>query len=155
LIDFIEDKNAIKPESEALENLYLQEINSILYELSDREQLVLTLRYGFSNPSETSFFEIGRRLGLSRQRAEQIEKKAIEKFKTILIQREFDLVTDILEQLPPRDRHIFELRYGLGDEKPKSLKKVEKKTGVNQEEIKKIEEEVLKKFSQYCFEHMG
>lgn len=50
-------------------------------ELSQRERLVLKMRYGLYNEEEYTQREIARRLGISRSYVSRIEKSAIEKLR--------------------------------------------------------------------------
>jgi RNA polymerase primary sigma factor len=63
-----------------------QTLRRALAELPERERSVLQLRYGLNGDTEPrSLEEIGRRLGLTRERVRQIEAKALEK---LAVQRE-------------------------------------------------------------------
>jgi RNA polymerase primary sigma factor len=57
-----------------------QTLHKAISELPDREQSVLKLRYGLDGEDEPkSLDEIGRRLGLTRERVRQIEAQALER----------------------------------------------------------------------------
>jgi len=49
--------------------------------LSEREQIVLQLRYGLSGESPKTLEETGRALGITRERVRQIQEQALEKIK--------------------------------------------------------------------------
>jgi DNA-directed RNA polymerase sigma subunit (sigma70/sigma32) len=53
----------------------------LLRELSEREQQILRLRYGFIDGSEYTLEEIGKKFMLTRERIRQIEKEALAKLK--------------------------------------------------------------------------
>jgi RNA polymerase primary sigma factor len=53
-------------------------LHRALAELPERERRVLELRYGLGDEDPTSLEQIGRRLGLTRERVRQIEKRALE-----------------------------------------------------------------------------
>lgn len=68
------------------EKVYLKENVQKLYEkveseLSNREKLVLKMRYGLYNGEEYTQREIARQLGISRSYVSRIEKSAIEKLR--------------------------------------------------------------------------
>ena len=68
------------------EKVYLKENIQKLYEkveseLSNREKLVLKMRYGLYNGEEYTQREIARQLGISRSYVSRIEKSAIEKLR--------------------------------------------------------------------------
>jgi RNA polymerase primary sigma factor len=54
-------------------------LHRALENLPDREQLVLTLRYGLATEEPQSLEEIGRRLGVTRERVRQIEATALQR----------------------------------------------------------------------------
>jgi RNA polymerase primary sigma factor len=68
------------PEEELDVSLREQALRSALAELDDRQQEVLKLRYGLDgDENPTSLEEIGRRMGLTRERVRQIETAALER----------------------------------------------------------------------------
>lgn len=54
------------------------------------------------------------------------------------------LVKEILATLPPREREILALRFGLVDGKERTLEEVGERFGVTRERIRQIQEEALK-----------
>ncbi len=81
LYDIIETE-----EEDVPEKLYLKENIQKLYEkveneLSQREKLVLKMRYGLYNGEEYTQREIARQLGISRSYVSRIEKSAVEKLR--------------------------------------------------------------------------
>jgi RNA polymerase primary sigma factor len=74
------------PEEEVHISLREEALNRALDELPEREREVLALRFGLNGDTEpVSLEEIGRRLGLTRERVRQIEAKALERLS---LQRE-------------------------------------------------------------------
>ncbi|MFQ6118132.1 MAG: RNA polymerase sigma factor RpoD/SigA [Candidatus Bipolaricaulia bacterium] len=61
-----------------------------------------------------------------------------------------DLLNDELERflkdLPERERQILELRYGLRDGKPRTLKEIGETLGISRERVRQIAEESLAQF---------
>jgi RNA polymerase sigma factor (sigma-70 family) len=53
-----------------------------LSRLDDRERSILTWRFGLDGGEEHTLQEIGERLGLSRERARQLESRALAKLRT-------------------------------------------------------------------------
>jgi RNA polymerase primary sigma factor len=54
-----------------------------------------------------------------------------------------DLLQDVLEELPPREVRILQMRYGLVDGKTYTLEEVGQKLGVTRERIRQIEVQAL------------
>jgi RNA polymerase primary sigma factor len=80
------DQSPVDEEVEV--SLQQETLRRALAELPERERAVLTMRYGLDGESEpTSLEEIGRRLGLTRERVRQIEAKALER---LAMQREIE-----------------------------------------------------------------
>jgi RNA polymerase primary sigma factor len=75
-------------EEEVQVSLQEATLHRALAQLPERERSVLQLRYGLNGDAEPkSLEEIGRRLGLTRERVRQIEAKALEK---LAMQREIE-----------------------------------------------------------------
>ncbi len=54
-------------------------------------------------------------------------------------------VQDILSKLTPRERDILQMRYGLTDDRPRTLEEVAKEFGITRERIRQIETRILRK----------
>jgi RNA polymerase primary sigma factor len=65
------------PEEEVEVSLRSQALNAALSVLSDRDRAVLVLRYGLDDAEPKTLEEIGRRLGLTRERVRQIELESL------------------------------------------------------------------------------
>jgi RNA polymerase primary sigma factor len=74
--DLFADPSAEDPVEEAGEALRRQAVRRALAELPERERRVLELRFGFDGES-ASLDEIGRELGMSRERVRQVERAAL------------------------------------------------------------------------------
>ncbi|OSS41139.1 RNA polymerase sigma factor RpoD [Desulfurella amilsii] len=81
LEDFIEDKNAASPLDTVIESDLSEKIETVLSTLSEREQKVLRMRFGISTGFDHTLEEVGRVLGVTRERVRQIEAKAIKKLR--------------------------------------------------------------------------
>ena len=73
-------------EEEVAEKIHLKENIQTLYEkvekeLSQRERIILKMRYGLYNGEEYTQREIARQLGISRSYVSRIEKGAVEKLR--------------------------------------------------------------------------
>ena len=54
-------------------------------------------------------------------------------------------IKDVLDSLDPRERKVLELRFGLGDGRPKTLEEVGKEFNVTRERIRQIEAKALRR----------
>ncbi|MCP9484817.1 MAG: sigma-70 family RNA polymerase sigma factor [Gaiellaceae bacterium MAG52_C11] len=71
------------PEEEVEVSLRSQALREALGTLGDRERQVVTLRYGLSDSEPKTLEEIGRRLGLTRERVRQIEIDSLKRLSTL------------------------------------------------------------------------
>jgi len=79
--DFIEDEEVVSP-VEAVSNSVLQEvIQEILHELPPREVRILQLRYGLVDGETYTLEEVGKKLGVTRERVRQIEAQALSRLR--------------------------------------------------------------------------
>ena len=79
--DFIEDTTAMPPAEAASYQLLREQVNGVLYTLSDREAQVLQLRFGLEDGRARTLEEVGRDFGVTRERIRQIEAKALRKLR--------------------------------------------------------------------------
>jgi RNA polymerase primary sigma factor len=79
--DFIEDHNAIQPLDGASKQLLKEQIIEVLSTLTPREQRVLQLRFGFEDGRSRTLEEVGLEFKVTRERARQIEAKALRKLR--------------------------------------------------------------------------
>ena len=79
--DFIPDDNALEPVDAASRQLLKDQIRSALGVLSERERQVLEMRYGLVDSQDHTLEEVGRYLGVTRERIRQIEAKALRKLR--------------------------------------------------------------------------
>jgi len=84
LMEMIEDESAPSPEDLAIQAYDSDLLWNLVGQLSPREQTVLKLRMGYETYPMT-LEEIGDKFGVTRERIRQIEKKALDKLKRILI----------------------------------------------------------------------
>jgi RNA polymerase primary sigma factor len=64
------------------------EVGGLLEELGDREKEIISQRFGFDGGKRKTFEEIGRRLGMSRERIRQLEDAALARLRRALTQKE-------------------------------------------------------------------
>jgi len=81
LADTIEDQTAAPPDEAAASQLLSRHVDEILNNLTTRERDVIKLRFGIHAERSMSLDELGRVLGLTRERVRQIELKAMQKLR--------------------------------------------------------------------------
>jgi len=74
-LDLLESKDIPSIEENLVRSSMADEVNALLKELPPREQEILRMRFGFDGEPMT-LEEIGKKIGLSRERIRQIETKA-------------------------------------------------------------------------------
>jgi RNA polymerase primary sigma factor len=80
--NFIEDTNAISPETSVMGDNLGELTKSALLSLSPREQEILRMRYGLNEAcKEHTLEECGAKFLVTRERIRQIEEKALEKLR--------------------------------------------------------------------------
>ncbi len=84
--DLIEDTTTPNPEDTTIQTLLGSDLKDILEQLPARELRVLQMRYGLLDGDPLTLNEVGRRLGISRERARQIESQALRRLRTPLSQ---------------------------------------------------------------------
>ncbi|MFA5479977.1 MAG: sigma-70 family RNA polymerase sigma factor, partial [Candidatus Muiribacteriota bacterium] len=79
--DFIEDSKFDKPEERVLDKILREEIQKVLSELTEQEEAVIKLRFGLEDAEPKTLEDIGKEIGVTRERVRQIEVKALNKLK--------------------------------------------------------------------------
>lgn len=79
----VEDLRGSQPHEALVRDELSQTINSLLSMLSQRQQQVLRLHFGMDDGVCHSLEEIGESLGISKERARQVEKQAMDKLKKL------------------------------------------------------------------------
>lgn len=77
LVDFITNDNDLKPDDEAENQLLKESIDELLKSLTEREENILRLRFGFDDGIPKTLEEIGKKYNVTRERIRQIELKAL------------------------------------------------------------------------------
>lgn len=81
LIEILEDKDQITPETAVMEQAMADEIRAALDTLSSREALVLKLYFGLNGEDPMTLEQIGNILNLTKERVRQIRDKALATLK--------------------------------------------------------------------------
>ena len=79
----LEDLQAPQPQEELVRRELDQTITALLAQLPQRQQELLQLRFGMADGTCYSLDAIGKRLGVSKERARQIEHQAMDKLRAL------------------------------------------------------------------------
>jgi RNA polymerase primary sigma factor len=85
--DFIEDEEAAPPDDTATYNLLREHLAEVLNGLPPREVRILQLRYGLLDGQAYTLEEVGRKMGVTRERVRQIEAQALSRLRHPSIRR--------------------------------------------------------------------
>ena len=85
--DFIEDDEAPPPDDTATYNLLKEHLGTVLDSLPPREVRSLQLRYGLLDGQSYTLEEVGRKMGVTRERVRQIEAQALSRLRHPSVKR--------------------------------------------------------------------
>jgi RNA polymerase primary sigma factor len=85
--DFIPDEEAPPPDETATHNLLREHLELIFSSLPPREVRILQLRYGLQDGQVYTLEEVGRKMGVTRERVRQIEAQALSRLRHPAIRR--------------------------------------------------------------------
>ncbi len=85
--DFIEDDETPQPDDTATYNLLREHLEDVLNGLPPREVRILQLRYGLLDGQAYTLEEVGRKMGVTRERVRQIEAQALSRLRHPTIRR--------------------------------------------------------------------
>jgi RNA polymerase primary sigma factor len=85
--DFIQDEEVAAPDETATYNLLREHLESVLNSLPPREVRILQLRYGLLDGQAYTLEEVGRKMGVTRERVRQIEAQALSRLRHPAIRR--------------------------------------------------------------------
>lgn len=79
----LEDIQALEPQEALVRRELENTLNTLLGSLNERQRQILRLHFGLDDGSCYSLEEIGKMLGISKERARQIERQAMEKLQKL------------------------------------------------------------------------
>jgi RNA polymerase primary sigma factor len=79
--DFIEDEESPAPAETVTQNLLREHLQDVLSTLPPREVRILQLRYGLLDGQSYTLEEVGRKMGVTRERVRQIEAQALSRLR--------------------------------------------------------------------------
>lgn len=85
--DFIQDEEVPAPDESATYNLLREHLDVVLNGLPPREVRILQLRYGLLDGQAYTLEEVGRKMGVTRERVRQIEAQALSRLRHPAIRR--------------------------------------------------------------------
>ena len=91
--EIVADPNAAAPFDRLVQETDTQLVREVLGTLDQRENKILTLRFGLADGQERTLEEVGARLGVTRERIRQIQEQALKKLR---------------EKMEARDRPVAE-----------------------------------------------
>ena len=81
--DLIEDKDSDSPAGVTAKQLRSRELARALTRLNPRMQRVLTLRFGLNGEKAQTLEQVGKELGVTRERVRQLESRALQELRTV------------------------------------------------------------------------
>jgi len=86
---FLSDDDAKAPDDEAINSQELNRMDTAFQnQLTERQRFVLTRRYGLEDGEFRTLSEVGKEMGLSRERVRQIEREALNRLRENSVIRE-------------------------------------------------------------------
>jgi len=79
--EFIEDTDGLPPPDEATREARAKQLRRVVDSLTPREAKVLRLRFGLEDGDSRTLEEVGRKIGVTRERARQIQAGALRKLR--------------------------------------------------------------------------
>ncbi len=79
--DFVEDQSVDVPEDTVEQDMLKDELAAVMQTLSERENMVLRLRFGLDDGRPRTLEEVGKVYEVTRERIRQIEAKALRKLR--------------------------------------------------------------------------
>ncbi|MBY0357738.1 MAG: sigma-70 family RNA polymerase sigma factor [Candidatus Obscuribacterales bacterium] len=95
LSDIVQDKNSVAPETSTASSLLASDIRGVLSTLTAREREIIVLRYGLKDGNQRTLEQVGKLVGITRERTRQIELKALRSLRT---SGHMDKLRDYLEE---------------------------------------------------------
>ncbi len=92
--DFIPDKEITPPDEEATSILLREHLQEALSELPPRETRILEMRYGLVDGRTLTLNEVGKKMGVTRERIRQIEAQALRRLRNPRIQEKLESYLD-------------------------------------------------------------
>ncbi len=89
-LDLMEEEKMPSTEDQMLKWSLSTQIQDLLKELNPREALILRCRFGLDTDRPMTLEEVGKMLGISRERVRQLEARALDKLKKIAVAKRLE-----------------------------------------------------------------
>ena len=86
--EIIGDEDAVHPLDSLMDRHLRHQLGDLLEILDEREHLVIGARYGLNGSKPATLEEVGRELGVTRERIRQLQCRALEKMRRALVRKE-------------------------------------------------------------------
>lgn len=90
LIEALADKRAIDPADSIVKEYLHEDLKKCLQELSEKQRVILCRRFGLDGYERQTLEEVGKVVGLTRERVRQIQMSALKALREILIKHGFE-----------------------------------------------------------------
>ena len=81
IVDYVEDKSSKLPDVQTDKNIMMNNLLKVIETLPEREQKILSYRFGINGKSTMTLENLGELLGYSKERIRQLEIEAIKKIR--------------------------------------------------------------------------
>ena len=88
LSDMLADQKTPQPDAAMFSESEASMLQRLLDQIDDREATILRMRFGFDDGEAMTLKDIGKRIGLTRERVRQIEAEALRKLNELISMRE-------------------------------------------------------------------
>ncbi|MCK9563527.1 MAG: RNA polymerase sigma factor RpoS [Bacteroidales bacterium] len=90
LVETIADQSQSDPEEQLEEDDMAMALMNLISQLTDKQQEVLTRRFGLKNHNPQTLEEVGREVGLTRERVRQIQVEALRRLRSLMLREGLD-----------------------------------------------------------------
>jgi RNA polymerase primary sigma factor len=80
-VDYLEDDAVVSPDNHVDQEMLSADLDRVLKTLTERERTIMQMYYGLNGEEPITLEQIGKRLGLTRERIRQIKEHAIQRLR--------------------------------------------------------------------------
>jgi RNA polymerase primary sigma factor len=80
-VERLEDEDGVRTDELAFKNMLSEDLNRALNTLADRERQIMEMYFGLNGEEPLTLEDIGKRIGLTRERVRQIKEQAIQRLR--------------------------------------------------------------------------